>query len=56
VPVPASRPELVRSILESPAENVLVQVRAQGFVAGDLEALRGIVLKAFPPRRHEPQS
>jgi rhamnulokinase len=109
LPVPASRPELVRSILESlaaayarsirdatelsghsvavihlvgggsqnellcqltanatglpvlagPVEatavgNVLVQARAQGFVAGDLEALRALVLRAFPPRRYEP--
>ena len=111
LPVPATRPELVRSILESlaaayarsirdaaelsgqqvdivhlvgggsqnellcqltanatqlpvfagPVEataigNVLVQARAQGFVAGDLEALRAIVLKAFPPRRYEPRA
>jgi rhamnulokinase len=109
LPVPASRPELVRSILESlaaayarsirdatelsghpvavihlvgggsqnellcqltanatglpvlagPVEatavgNVLVQARAQGFVAGDLEALRALVLRAFPPRRFDP--
>jgi rhamnulokinase len=109
LPVPASRPELVRSILESlaaayarsirdaaelsghavevihlvgggsqnellcqltanatglpvlagPVEataigNVLVQARAQGFVAGDLESLRALVLRAFPPRRYEP--
>ena len=108
-PVPASRPELVRSILESlaaayarsirdaaglsghpvevihlvgggsqnellcqltanatglpvlagPVEataigNVLIQARAQGFVAGDLEALRALVLRAFPPRRYDP--
>jgi rhamnulokinase len=109
LPVPASRPELVRSILESlaaayassirtasqlsgqvvevvhlvgggsqnellcqltadatalpvlagPVEataigNVLVQARAQGFVAGDLEALRTLVRRAFPPRRYDP--
>jgi rhamnulokinase len=109
LPVPPSRPELVRSILESlaaayarsirdaaelsghavevihlvgggsqnellcqltanatglpvlagPVEataigNVLVQARAQGFVAGDLESLRALVLRAFPPRRYEP--
>jgi rhamnulokinase len=46
-------------VLAGPVEataigNVLVQARAQGFVAGDLEALRAIVLKAFPPRRYEP--
>lgn len=111
LPVPTSRPELVRSILESlaaayassirdaaelsgtsvevvhlvgggsqnellcqltadatglpvlagPVEataigNVLVQARAQGFVAGDLEALRAIVLQSFPPRRYEPSA
>lgn len=109
LPVPQSRPELVRSILESlaaayarsirdaaelsgqrvdvvhlvgggslnellcqltadatglpvlagPVEataigNVLVQARAQGFVSGDLESLRAIVARAFPPRRFEP--
>lgn len=109
LPVPASRPELVRSILESlaaayatsihdsselsgqpvevvhlvgggsqnellcqltadatglpvlagPVEataigNVLVQARAQGFVAGDLEVLRRLVHAAFPPRRYKP--
>lgn len=111
LPEPASRPELVRSILESlaaayarairdaaqlsghpveavhlvgggsqnellcqltadatglpvlagPVEataigNVLVQARAQGFVAGDLESLRALVLRAFPPRRFEPRA
>jgi len=48
-------------VLAGPVEataigNVLVQARAQGFVAGDLEALRAIVLKAFPPRRYEPRA
>lgn len=111
LPVPQSRPEMVRSILESLAKayadtirlatevsghpvevvhlvgggsqnellcqltadatglpvlagpveataigNVLVQARAQGFVAGDLEDLRAIVLRAFPPRRFEPST
>jgi len=46
-------------VLAGPAEataigNVLVQARAQGFVQGDLEALRALVLRAFPPRRYEP--
>ena len=46
-------------VLAGPVEataigNVLVQARAQGFVAGDLEALRALVLRAFPPRRFEP--
>jgi len=47
-------------VLAGPVEataigNVLVQARAQGFVAGDLEALRALVLRAFPPRRFEPR-
>ncbi|MEO5534941.1 MAG: rhamnulokinase family protein [Pseudolysinimonas sp.] len=46
-------------VLAGPVEataigNVLVQARAQGFVSGDLEALRSIVARAFPPRRYEP--
>jgi rhamnulokinase len=34
--------------------NVLVQARAQGFVSGDLEALRALVVSAFPVMRYEP--
>ena len=46
-------------VLAGPVEataigNVLVQARAQGFVRGDLEALRAIVARAFPPKRFEP--
>jgi len=110
-PVPGSRPELVRSILQSlanayadavraaselsgkrvgvvhivgggsqnallcrltadatglpvlagPVEataigNVLVQARALGYVAGDLEALRALVVQSFPVIRYEPRS
>ena len=36
--------------------NVLVQARAQGFVRGDLEALRALVVRAFPVVRYEPRS
>jgi rhamnulokinase len=110
-PAPASRPELVRSILQSlanayahavrtaselsgkrigvvhivgggsqnallcrltadatglpvlagPVEataigNVLVQARALGYVSGDLEALRALVVQAFPVVRYEPRA
>ncbi|RXZ48254.1 rhamnulokinase [Agromyces binzhouensis] len=46
-------------VLAGPVEataigNVLVQARAQGFAAGDLESLRALVAQAFAPRRHEP--
>lgn len=46
-------------VLAGPVEataigNVLVQARAQGFVDGDLEALRALVAQAFAPRRYEP--
>jgi rhamnulokinase len=108
-PVPASRPELVRAILQSLADayartvraavelsgrevgvvhivgggsqnellcrltadatglpvlagpveataigNVLVQARALGYVDGDLEALRALVVRAFPVREYRP--
>ncbi len=34
--------------------NILVQARAQGFVSGDLESLRALVARAFPPTRFLP--
>jgi rhamnulokinase len=34
--------------------NVLVQARAHGRVAGDLEALRALVARSFPVTRYEP--
>jgi rhamnulokinase len=48
-------------VLAGPVEataigNVLVQARAQGFVSGDLEALRALVVAAFPVVRYEPRS
>jgi rhamnulokinase len=41
-------------VLAGPVEataigNVLIQARTQGFITGDLETLRGLVLTAFPP-------
>lgn len=41
-------------VLAGPVEataigNVLIQARAHGFITGDLETLRGLVLNAFPP-------
>jgi rhamnulokinase len=46
-------------VLAGPVEataigNVLVQARAQGFVDGDLESLRALVVRAFEPVRYEP--
>ncbi|MFW8745354.1 FGGY-family carbohydrate kinase, partial [Mesorhizobium japonicum] len=35
--------------------NVLVQARALGYVRGDLEALRALVVRAFPVVRYEPR-
>ncbi|RXZ50595.1 rhamnulokinase [Agromyces fucosus] len=48
-------------VLAGPVEataigNVLVQARAQGFAKGDLESLRGLVARAFPPLRYEPRT
>ncbi|MGV8877186.1 MAG: rhamnulokinase [Rhodoglobus sp.] len=46
-------------VLAGPVEataigNVLIQARAQGFVDGSLEALRGLVAATFSPRRYLP--
>jgi rhamnulokinase len=48
-------------VLAGPGEataigNVLVQARAQGFASGDLEALRALVARSFPPTRYEPRA
>ncbi|MFT4220998.1 MAG: rhamnulokinase family protein [Microbacterium sp.] len=47
-------------VLAGPVEatalgNVLVQARAQGFVAGALEDLRELVARTHVPRRHDPR-
>ena len=47
-------------VLAGPVEataigNVLVQARAQGLVTGDLESLRALVARAYPPRRYDPE-
>jgi len=47
-------------VLAGPVEataigNVLVQARAAGFVSGDLDALRALVARAFPPTRYAPR-
>lgn len=46
-------------VLAGPVEataigNLLVQARALGWVTGDLESLRALVARAFPPRRYDP--
>ena len=48
-------------VLAGPVEataigNVLVQARAQGLVTGDLEALRALVVAAFPVIHYEPRA
>jgi rhamnulokinase len=47
-------PVLAGPIEATAIGNVLVQARALGQVAGDLEALRSLVAAAFPPVRYEP--
>lgn len=47
------------TVLAGPVEataigNVLVQARSHGYVAGDLEALRALVVAAFPTIRYDP--
>ncbi len=46
-------------VLAGPVEataigNVLIQARTQGFISGDLETLRGLVLTSFPPISYLP--
>jgi rhamnulokinase len=48
-------------VLAGPVEataigNVLVQARSQGYVTGDLEALRALVVTAFPTIRYDPRA
>ncbi|MBM7832159.1 rhamnulokinase [Agromyces cerinus] len=50
----AGLPVLAGPVEATAIGNVLVQARAQGFVDGDLEALRALVAQAFAPRRYEP--
>ncbi|MEF3402776.1 rhamnulokinase [Agromyces sp. CCNWLW203] len=52
----AGLPVLAGPVEATAIGNVLVQARAQGFVTGDLEALRALVAQAFAPRRYEPVS
>lgn len=47
-------------VLAGPVEataigNVLVQARAAGFASGDLESLRALVARSFPPTRYAPR-
>jgi rhamnulokinase len=48
------------TVLAGPIEataigNILVQARAHGFVSGDLETMRALVARAFPPIAYEPR-
>ncbi len=48
-------------VLAGPVEatalgNILVQARAHGYVEGDLEALRALVARAFPPVQYLPRA
>ena len=49
-------PRYVDPVEATAIGNVLVQARAQGFVSGDLEALRAIAMRAFPPKRFDPRA
>lgn len=51
----AGLPVLAGPVEATAIGNVLVQARAQGFAAGDLESLRALVARAFEPERYEPR-
>jgi rhamnulokinase len=48
------------TVLAGPVEataigNILIQARSQGLIAGSLESLRSLVLRAYPPVRYQPR-
>ncbi|MFE6964516.1 rhamnulokinase family protein [Agromyces sp. NPDC057679] len=51
----AGLPVLAGPVEATAIGNVLVQARAQGFASGDLESLRGLVVRAFEPVQYEPR-
>ncbi|HEY4225342.1 MAG TPA: rhamnulokinase family protein [Pseudolysinimonas sp.] len=51
----AGLPVLAGPVEATAIGNVLVQARAQGLVTGDLEALRALVVAAFPVVRYQPR-
>lgn len=52
----AGMPVLAGPVEATALGNVLVQARAAGLVAGDLEALRDLVGRTHDPRRYEPRA
>ncbi len=50
----AGLPVVVGPVEATAIGNILIQARSQGFVHGDLEALRHIVRIAFPPTTYLP--
>ena len=52
----AGLPVLAGPVEATALGNVLVQARAAGFVAGDLEALRDLVARTHQPRRFTPRA
>ncbi|MGH3495400.1 MAG: FGGY-family carbohydrate kinase, partial [Sciscionella sp.] len=49
-------PVLAGPIEATAIGNVLIQARAQGLVSGDLESLRAIVAREFPPVSYLPHA
>jgi rhamnulokinase len=50
------RPVVAGPIEATAIGNLLVQARTHGMVQGDLEALRQVVARSFPPRTYEPRA
>ena len=51
----AGLPVLAGPVEATALGNVLVQARSRGIVHGDLESLRALVARAFPPQRYLPR-
>ena len=50
------RPVVAGPIEATAIGNLLVQLRTHGALSGDLEALRRVVARSFPPRTYEPRT
>ncbi|WP_375390024.1 rhamnulokinase family protein, partial [uncultured Amnibacterium sp.] len=50
------RPVVAGPIEATAIGNLLVQLRTHGMLSGDLEALRRVTVRSFPPRTYEPRT
>ena len=51
-----NRPVVAGPIEATAIGNLLVQARTHGLITGDLEALRAVITRSFPPRTYAVRS